>query len=257
MSVSRKGVWDECQQKYKYRYHLGTKMDIPEPPYFLYGSVVHKICEEYINFKGQKSIGEIAGEVLDGTIQLDKRGKEESGPIILDKSYKKKLPDHLYAFKRFNDKIIAAPGEMKDITEWEFKYDLNPPNEYNLVGFIDRLIIKKDKVFIIDYKTTKKSPWRKNITNISSDLQLRTYARVVQKTLGIKPQNIHAALFYFEGGELVGSRFSEESLELAEKELLKAFREILETEPDKVLGSLGNHCKRCDFVTICPFYSIT
>lgn len=257
MSVSRKSVWDQCHQKYKYQYHLRIKPDIPEPPYFLYGSVVHKICEEYVTYGGRKSIGELAQDVLDGIIPLDRKG-EESKKIELDPDYKKKLPEHLFQFKRLNERIEASyPGPKQDITEWEFHHDLKPPHKFMVTGFIDRLIKIGDNYFIIDYKTTKKSKWRKDLHTITSDLQLRTYARIVQKQHGAKPENIIAGLFYFDGGELVCGRFSEKSLIAAENELLRAYEEILAMHPDEVLGSLGHWCKRCEYVQMCPFYSIT
>ena len=31
ISVSRKGIWEECQQKYKFRYELQTVVDQEEP----------------------------------------------------------------------------------------------------------------------------------------------------------------------------------------------------------------------------------
>jgi ATP-dependent helicase/DNAse subunit B len=45
ISVSRYQVFVECKQKYKYRYHLAIKPDKPEPFYFTYGKIVHKIAE--------------------------------------------------------------------------------------------------------------------------------------------------------------------------------------------------------------------
>ena len=114
-----------------------------------------------------------------------------------------------------------------------------------------------DKFFILDYKTTKKGKWRKNPNTIRQDLQLRFYARVVQKEFNAKPENIQAALYYLEGPELVATRFNEGMLLTAEKELYDTFKEIVNTKPNDVWGRVGDQCKRCDYRKTCPFYSLT
>ena len=48
LSVSRKQLWDQCNQAYKYKYHLRLASQEPEPEYFLYGKLVHKVAEEYV-----------------------------------------------------------------------------------------------------------------------------------------------------------------------------------------------------------------
>lgn len=248
MSVSRKQCWQECQAKYKFRYHLKLKVDEPVQPYFVYGKLVHKIAEVYVQEQGKKPIDEIATDCLYGRIEVEKG----EAPPVLDKSYKKKLPEHIRHIKEFTDRI-GYDGHL----EWAFKYDLNAPHNHNLVGFIDRLIIRGDKFFIIDYKTTKKGFWRKNENTIRKDLQLRCYARVVQREFGAKAENIKAALYYLEGGNLIATKFNEESLITAEQELHDAYKEIISTNPDDVYGRVNDQCKRCDYRKVCPFYSLT
>ena len=51
MSVSRKNLWDECRKKYYYKYHVKLKPEEPEPFWFTYGKIIHKIAEEYIEKK--------------------------------------------------------------------------------------------------------------------------------------------------------------------------------------------------------------
>ncbi|MFX5760977.1 PD-(D/E)XK nuclease family protein, partial [Acinetobacter baumannii] len=80
---------------------------------------------------------------------------------------------------------------------------------------------------IIDYKTTKKGMWRKDTNTIRKDLQLRCYGRVVQREFGAKAENIMAALYYLEGGNLVATKFTEQSLASSEKELLDAYNQIV------------------------------
>lgn len=248
LSVSRVGVWKECPVKYKYRYHDKLPMIGEEPIYFAYGSIVHKIAEKYIEFKGEVLISEICADVMSGKIPLDDGKKIPKLPS----EYKNKLVEHTRAIKKISDQI-GFDGH----TEWEFNYDLDPPNNKIITGYIDRLVQKGDKFWILDYKTTKKGFFRKTRKDIAKDLQLRTYARIIQKTFDTKPENIKTGLYYLEGAELVGACFTEASLDAVEKELLGYYMEIENANPSTALGNVGQHCSRCDWNKICPFYSVT
>lgn len=248
ISVSRKQCWDECQVKYRFKYHLKVPVELPPQPYFNYGKIVHKAAEHYVMEKGERGIVEIANDVLCGRILLEYNQRAEP----LDAEYKRKLPVHLKNIQQLTDRI-GFDGHL----EWQFRYDLDPPNQRIITGFIDRLIIRGDKYFILDYKTTKKGFWRKNNNTIQNDLQLRCYGRVVQKEFGAKAENIRAALYYVDGPDLVSTKFTEELLVSAEEELLEAYNQISSTHPDQAWGRTGDHCRRCDYRQICPFYSLT
>lgn len=262
ISVSRKKCHDTCEQQYKYRYHLKLASPEPEPFYFVYGTIVHKVAELYVENKGQKPIGEICTEILRGKIPIEEyNGEPTYAPPIPD-DYKKKLTKHLRAIQNLNDRI-----GWDGIVEYEFKYDLDPPNNRCATGFIDRLILRDEngkpvdgvnekahRAFIIDYKTTKKGKWRVNSETVKEDLQLRMYARVVQLNFGIPAENIKAALYYLEGENLVAACYNEESLLEVEKELREAFIRIEKSDPDKVWGKVGWHCNNCDYRSICPFF---
>lgn len=260
ISVSRKKTFDTCAQQYKYRYHLKLASPKPEPFYFVYGTIVHKIAELYVECKGERPIGEIALDITRGKIPIEEHGDVVTFCPEIPADYKRKLTKHLRAIQNLTERV-GCDG----IVEKEFKYDLDPPNGRCVTGFIDRLIlkgekdaegnvVKPEKAFIIDYKTTKKGKWRVNADTVKTDLQLRMYARVVQLEYGLPAESIKAALFYLDGENLIGAQYSEESLAGVEEELKKAFIMIERSDPDKVWGSVGWHCKNCDYETICPFY---
>lgn len=246
ISVSRRDCWESCKQKYKYRYHLKVELDEPEKFHFTYGKIVHKIAETYVEHRGSYPLNELVQDVLKGDIEIE----ENKVAPELPREYKEKLPRHIKAFKKLTDQI-GTDG----ICEYKFEYDLEPPNNYLVTGFIDRLINKNGKFFIIDYKTTKRGKWRKTPQTIVHDLQLRCYGRVVQKAFNVPADKIMAALYYFEGEEIVSTRFTEKSLEEAEKELLRAYKEIKDFPPEKAWGTTGDHCNLCDYKKICPFYN--
>lgn len=246
ISVSRKQCWDTCQAQYKYKYHDKIKVDLPVQPWFIYGDLVHKIAEVYVQEKGKIPIEKIANDFISG--KKDVKGQK----VDLNEEYKRKLPKHLTLIKNLSDRI-GFDGHL----EWPFKFDLNPPHKHNIVGFIDRLIIRGEKYFIIDYKTTKKGMYQKTKATIKNDLQLRCYARIVQKEFNAKAENIRAALFYLEGGNLVDARWDDETLLNTEKEMYDTYNNIISTTPEDVYGRIGNHCKNCDFRKHCTFYSLT
>lgn len=259
ISVSRKKCYDQCAQQYKFRYHLKVPRPGEEPFYFTYGSIVHRVAEVYVENRGEVQIGDIANDLLRGKIPYEDGpdGKPKKCPIKkMPEDYAKKFQKHLRSIQNLTEKIGTG-----GIVEHPFYYDIDPPNGRHIKGFIDRLIIKGEganrKAFIIDYKTTKKGKWRVNSETVKDDLQLRMYARVIQKEFGLAAENIKAALFYLEGENLIACQYSEESLARAEKELLDAYVMIEEANPDNVWGKVGWHCKNCDYATMCPFYTPT
>lgn len=251
ISISRESTWLECEQRYKYKYHLDMRPE-EEAPHFFYGKIVHKIIESYTLGRGLIDINDITNSVLSGDIKLE--DNSPAGRLNLPFQYRTKLPKHLAAFMKLTNQI-GVEGEV----EWDFNFDLDPPNKRCYVGFIDRILRRgenKDKIFIIDYKTTKAGMWRKTRQNVSKDLQLQSYARVIQREWGIPAENIKAALYYLDDPcELISTGFTQETLDAVEKRLLQAYKDIENKHEDKARGSTGEHCFRCDYQEICPFFN--
>jgi CRISPR/Cas system-associated exonuclease Cas4 (RecB family) len=258
ISISRESTWNECKKKYHYRYHLEI---IPptEPIYFLYGKIIHKIIEVHTKAKGQKDINEIVKATLAGDILLEegreaKDGKpaippKKAGPLPYD--YRVKLPNHLSSYLKLA-KVIGFEGEV----EWKFEHDLDPPHNRLLTGFIDRLILHPSHCLIVDYKTTKPGPWRKNASNINGDLQLQCYARMAQKYFGYKAEQIRCALYFLDGAEFVPTQFNQAQIDSVEKRMVEVYKTIQNADPEKVKGTVGKHCYRCDYNDACPFFNM-
>lgn len=246
ISISRAGTWEECKQRYKFRYHLKMVAPGEEPFYFIYGKLVHLMAEEYVKSSGSKTLSEISSAVLNGDILLD--GKK--APMLPDE-YKKRLPGHLRAIDALT-KDVGFCGEL----ELSFDLDLDPPNQKMIAGVIDRLVFKNDKCFIIDYKTTKRGKWRKTSDTIRKDLQLQAYAWAVNQVYKVDYDKIRGALYYLEGGNLIPTKFSENSVKSVVKELTYTYDEIKNCDPNTVIGTTGDHCARCDYRTVCNFYNL-
>lgn len=249
MSVSRNQVWELCRLQYKYKYHLRLDSLEPEPFYFVYGKIVHKIAQEYIIRKGESTLAEIAKSVLAGEIPIEEANGNPVYAPPLWPDYRDRLGGHLGAIRRLTEKL-----GFDGYTEYNFKYDLDPPNEKFLVGFIDRLFQKGDNWYVIDYKTTKPGSYRKTAKTVVDDIQLRCYAKVVQRNFNVPAENIKTALYYLEGANLIGAQFTQASLDTVENDLKKAFLEIEAIQENDAWGNVGDHCTRCGWRKICPVY---
>lgn len=242
ISVSRAGSYANCNQYYKYKYHLKIASPEPEFEHFIYGKFIHKIIEEYTKNKGKKEVKEIMQEIY-------KEGLEEK-PINLSPMYKKRIEPDVSNFLKLTKKI-GFDGEV----EKDFSIDLDEPNKKLVVGFIDRLIHHNDKIIIVDYKTTKQGPWRKTPETITGDLQLQCYCWVAMREYEVPAEKISAGLYYLLDGQMVAAKFSEKTLNELPQRLLAMYNEILESDPLNTIGNVGQHCNRCEYRSMCPFFA--
>lgn len=245
ISVSRGKSYKQCPYYYKLKYHERIPNPGEEQFYFVYGKIIHKIAEVNVEEEGRRPISEVCEDVLKGRIEIEDGKKAPSLPL----DYRKRFPVHVGNLKKLNDSIGC-----KGITEHKFKYDLEPPLGKMVTGFIDRIVLGDGKAWIIDYKTTKKGPFRENKETVKYDPQLRMYCRVVNKEFGIDPENIKAALYYLEDGVVLSASYDLESLESVEAELLALYDEIKGQDPDGAVGKTGRHCNNCEYRVMCPFF---
>jgi RecB family exonuclease len=250
LSVSRCNTFNTCPLSYRYKYHDKLKSPLGTPEYFTYGTIIHLIAELYVKNKGKSSLQEITNQVLKGEIPINEYKGQITYAPELSPDYKKKLPLHLEEIRKLTNKI-GFDGKL----EYEFKYDLDPPNRRLFTGLIDRLIQKNKKYWVLDYKTSKANKWRKNEKTITGDLQLKAYCRVVQREFDVDAENIKAGLFYIEKpSKLIAVQFSNKTLKDTETELLKTYKKIETADAAKVWGTTGDHCFMCEWRTQCPFF---
>lgn len=247
LSISRLNTYENCEQNYKYKYHLRAKADVPEPIFFVYGKLIHKSIELHTKSKGEENIFDISKKLMSGIIPLEEENPKE---IKIPYEYTVKLSKHLKNYLSIASKI-GFNGEI----EKKFLIDLDYPNKKMLKGVIDRIVIKDDQIMILDWKTTKDSNYLKDYTNITSDIQLQCYARVIMKELNVNPKNISAALVYLDVPKIVPARFSEKTLENCEKRLLDAYNTIASKLPENVVGKPSVLCKYCQYRISCAYSS--
>ena len=245
ISISRGKLYKECEYKYKLKYHEKLLPTKEEPFYFVYGKIIHRIAQIYVEEKAARSLSEVSADVLRGKILLEGNIKAPKIP----QEYKVRMPNHLNSVRKITEKL-GTDG----LTEHPIYVDLDPPNKKYIKGFIDRIIFKNDSAIVLDYKTTKPGPFRENAQSVKFDPQLRYYARFVSQEFKIPAQNISTALLYLDDYQIVGCKYTEQSLIDIEKDMLHLYNTIATKEPDAAWGKVGQQCPRCEYSDVCPFF---
>ena len=212
ISISRLGVFDTCNYKYKLQYHDHIKSPLPEPKFFKYGSLIHKYAELTVK-----------GEPFNGVPSED---------------YALVFPKHIENI----NKLIASLGK-EGLTEHTFLLDYKGAA---IKGVIDRLLLTPDGYRIVDYKSTKAGSWRKTQDNISIDPQLNTYAWAVSEEFEVPVETIKAALYYVDDGTLITTSFTSEGVEKVMENLKYNYFKIKGMKPEDAEGNLKS-CKWCNY----------
>lgn len=239
MSVSRKQTWESCQLKYKYKYHLELHIPSDTPSFFTYGKMVHKIAELYVIGKGLTDISELARDCFNGKIKV-----ENNTEIKVERWFYYKIQRHIENIRKISN-TIGFDG----MTEYKFGFQYE--NAF-ISGVIDRLIARGNKYYILDYKTTKKGPFRKDAVSIKEDEQLRCYAFAVSHLFNVQIEDVKVALYYLDEPELISTKYTKDQIDSTLRELDMCYVAISSTNEDNVNANPGTHCKFCEYKSICP-----
>lgn len=216
-----------CQAKYFYQYIL--KQPSTSGPAALLGNVVHSVLENEIT---DTEITETFAKILqdayveellktdpDNTIPEDLR---DAGALML---------------QEFVERHV---GETVSVSYKEMEFQIVIGNGY-FRGFIDRIDIINDQLFIVDYKTGKNEVAAKNIPD---NLQLAIYALAAAKIFNKK--QVHASLYYLKTGRRKGHLFMEDDLSRLYNELSFRVQKIIATENFQPTTNQWT-CKYCSF----------
>jgi len=194
VSYSRLNTLDMCEAKYFFSYIL------KEPQTFgaaaTLGNVLHKVLEEKLkrNQVIKKSDLDSFIEVYNSQIPNYDPNSEIPDTMLIDGE------TMLVEF------IDRHDGESFDIEYQEKGFTIVIGNAL-VSGYIDRIDIVGDTVYIIDYKSGKREEAQKNI---SKNIQLGIYALAMKKAYPDK--NIHASLYYLRSGKQKGHLFTDGDL---------------------------------------------
>jgi RecB family exonuclease len=205
-SYSRIDTYLYCPAKYFYSYILKEPRTFA--PYAVLGNIIHTVLENVLDNDKELNLAELQEEYQaskqaydpDSLISNDLIG---AGKVMIDEFY------DLNIGKEFN--IYAKELEFNIII-----------GSYKIRGFIDRVDIINDNVYIIDYKSGKKEVAAKDV---STNFQLGIYALALSDMFPDK--NITASLYYLRSGRLKSHTFSKEDLANVKESLIKMLNKII------------------------------
>jgi CRISPR/Cas system-associated exonuclease Cas4 (RecB family) len=131
--------------------------------------------------------------------------------------------------------------------EEQVEFNLDEEGKYKIVGFIDRLVKKKDGVYAIhDYKTARYLPTQ---ASLDKDRQLTLYQIAIQERFKDVVE-VHLVWHYLVFDLEMRSTRSREELEAVRMETLSLI-ESIEAEGN-FHPREGLYCRWCDYKKICP-----
>ena len=249
-SHSKLSTFEQCRLKYKFKYIDKIVPEIEQTIEALLGSMVHETLEWlYIQVK-QKQI-----PTLDETLlyYIENWEKNYKPAILIVKQeltaedyFNKGVQFLLNYYKRhhpFDDNTLE--------TEMRIKIPLDELEEYEIMGFIDRLAhnIEDDEYEIHDYKTSNNLPTQKSIEN---DRQLALYSLAIKEMFGYE-KKVCLVWHYLNFDQRICSRRTNEQLEQLKKEILKLIKEIEATTEFPHNKSVL--CRWCEYKNMCPAWN--
>lgn len=235
LSHSSISMYQECPQKYKFKY-----IDkIPEKPkhFFSFGSSVHEALEYFYG------VTALPAPTLEQVLQYLKDHWKSEG-------YKDETQEAQY----FDDgKVILTAFYKKHIESYHIPFFV----EYNfnlevdgvpVTGKVDRIDKLEDgRIAILDYKTGKAIP----ADRVAGDSQLTMYQMACEELLGAKVARL---TFYHLPSlkELTIERHSQDQVDVLRRRVVTTAEGIMQEafapKPDE------KKCFWCDYKPICPIF---
>jgi len=246
-SHSKLSSFEQCKLKFKYHY---IDKIIPETEKSIeshLGDSVHLTLEWiYTQVKDNKKVP-ILDEVIVYYSDTWEKNYLSEMVIVNDnlsaKDYYNKgiqfLIDYYVKHQPFDDGTIAL--------EKEIRVSIDEAGEYEIVGFIDRLVqnLQTGEYEIHDYKTANSLPSQEKIDN---DRQLALYAIAIKEHFG-KDKEVRLVWHYLAHNQKIQSKRTNEQLDLLKQEtinLIKQIESTTEFTPNK-----SRLCDWCEYQQMC------
>lgn len=227
ISYSRLSTYEMCKAKYFYNYVAKEETVFGE--HAKLGNVLHSTLENVLEPGTPVEISNLMSEYETQSLQWDPDNKISM----------KLIEDGRGMLEDFADR---HSGETFNILEKEKEFAIVVGGGL-IRGFIDRVDVHEDTVYIVDYKSGRREV---TYANVASDLQLGIYALAMSKEYPDK--NIHASLYYLRSGRQKGHLFSTSDLEVVEDRLVNLIYELISSEVFEVTSNT-RVCTFCDFAT--------
>ena len=246
-SHSKLSAFEQCPQKYKFRYIDKLKPLIEKTIEAHLGTAVHDTLEWiYNSIKENPNFVPTIEQII--TYYADKWQETYSDDILI---VKKELSSKDYFNKgvEFLTNYYTKHYPFKDGTiECEKRITIELNNEIKLQGYIDRLVFnqKTGTYEIHDYKTANTLPSQEKI---DSDRQLALYSIAIKEIYG-QDKEIVLIWHYLAHNQKIISKRTNEQLENLKQEILELIKTIEETKIFPYNKSVL--CEWCEYKGYCP-----
>ncbi len=246
-SHSKISTFEQCPQKFKFRYIDKIKPKVEKSIEAHLGSCVHEALEWIY-----RSVKENKVPTLDEVVIFySEKWKALFKPdfLIVKKEFSAQdyfnkgiefLINYYVEHQPFDDNTIEV--------EKKIEIFLGENDEYIVRGFIDRLVynLETGEYEIHDYKTANFLPTRETM---EKDKQLALYSIAVKEIYG-EDKDVKLVWHYLAHNKKIKIKKTSEQLEMLKKETLERikFIEIAEDFPFKK----SQLCHWCEFKDICP-----
>ncbi len=247
ISATKISMYSQCPVKYQLTYELGystiyklvknqlndyefnSNEDEELKPYAqLRGKLIHEALKDEL--KGNELKDFLQEKLLSNTTQVKETDKQNLFNSIRDDI------DRLYSSDVY--KQIAQPKNFRN----EFEIYCEEGDHY-LYGIIDKLLIEKEKLIIIDYKTDNISPQQIQSRTIDYLPQLKFYAYILSKLFNMYNRFELRLLFLQQMNQPVVKEIYREELEVFGEELNRSIENIYSNKYEPNL----KHCSKCHF----------
>lgn len=205
-SYSRIDTYDMCPAKYFYSYIQKEPRQFGEAAAL--GNIVHAVLEDVVSNTDTLSIENMKDRYRFHAEQIDPENQISSSLIDVGSS----IIDEFYDLNE---------GKIFDVYEKELGFRFIIGN-YIINGFIDRVDIVDDNVYIVDYKTGKREVAAKDV---HANLQLGIYA--LAASILFPGKIITASLHYLRTNRLKSHTYSAEDLNNVKEVLIKKINRII------------------------------
>lgn len=250
-SHSKLSSFEQCKQKYKFRYIDKIEPDFKQSIESHLGSAVHDTFEWLYNEVLRDKLPAL-DEVLEFYINRWQQNLNDQIKIVKEDCTQE---DYFEKGIKFIADYYLKHQPFKDGTlelEKRIYITLDPNSPHKLVGYIDRVVYNKEKAQyeVHDYKTANSLPDRKKF---EQDRQLALYAIGIKQLHG----NHHPVLLtwhYLSYNMRIDSSRTNEQLEKLKKDTLKLIHEIEQTKEFPPTETVL--CNWCEYRSSCPLFKI-
>ncbi len=228
LSYSRVNTYDMCEAMYYYQY-IQKEETLWGAPAKL-GNVVHSVLEEQLERNKPISPWQLEAYMEEFEKQL----------LVHDEDSIITEPQIESGYQMLEEFLVRHEGEKLPIFSKEYPFEI-VIGQALFRGFIDRVDVTNEMIYITDYKSGRKEVTYKGVKD---NLQVGIYAMALRKLVPNKP--IYAELYYLKSGRQKGHLFTDDDLDAMEARLLKIVDEILTKRHFQPNGSPAV-CGFCDF----------